>query len=47
VKDAFEYYLKNYNNGRPIIIAGHSQGSGHGARILKDYLMEKNFKSYL
>ena len=24
---AFEYYLAHYNNGRPFILAGHSQGS--------------------
>lgn len=24
---AFEYYLDNYSNGRPFILAGHSQGS--------------------
>ena len=47
VKDAFEYYLKNYNNGRPIIIAGHSQGSGHGARILKDYFDGKELQKLL
>ncbi len=27
VEDAFLYYLENYNNGKPFIIAGHSQGS--------------------
>ena len=27
VKAAFEFYLENYNNGKPIILAGHSQGS--------------------
>ena len=37
VKTAFEYYLKNYNHGRPIIIASHSQGSGHADRLLHDY----------
>jgi hypothetical protein len=37
VKNAFEYYLKNYNNGRPFIIASHSQGSYHGIQLLKDY----------
>ena len=37
VKAAFEYYLKNYNNGRPIIIASHSQGSGHCKRLLQEY----------
>lgn len=37
VKEAFEYYLKNYNHGRPIIIAGHSQGSRHAQRLLQEF----------
>jgi hypothetical protein len=41
VKAAFEYYLKYYNHGRPIIIASHSQGTWHAMRLLKDYF-EKN-----
>ena len=38
VKKAFEYYLKNYNKGRPFIIASHSQGTGHAERLLHDYI---------
>ncbi|MEY2829795.1 MAG: hypothetical protein RIQ33_1653 [Bacteroidota bacterium] len=41
IKIAFEYYLKNYNNGRPIIIAGHSQGSLHAYWLLRDYFANK------
>jgi hypothetical protein len=37
VKRAFEYYLKHYNNDRPIIIAGHSQGAWHTRRLIKEY----------
>lgn len=37
VRAAFDFYLKNYNHGRPIIIAGHSQGSYHGMVLLKEY----------
>lgn len=37
IKRAFEFYLKNYNHGRPIIIASHSQGTTHGIRLLKDF----------
>ncbi|MEX0810707.1 MAG: DUF3089 domain-containing protein [Chitinophagales bacterium] len=37
VVNAFEYYLENHNNGRPIIIAGHSQGTWHTRRLLKEY----------
>ncbi len=39
VKDAFEYYLKKYNNGRPIIIASHSQGTHHALRLLQEYFV--------
>ncbi|HEV7230749.1 MAG TPA: DUF3089 domain-containing protein [Bacteroidia bacterium] len=37
VKNAFIYYLKNYNHGRPIIIASHSQGTDHAVRLLHDF----------
>lgn len=37
VKKAFEVYLKKYNNGRPIIIASHSQGTNHTTQLLKDF----------
>ena len=52
VKRSFEYYLKNYNNGRPIIIAGHSQGSMHGKKLVKEFfdgdpLQEKLVAAYL
>lgn len=36
VKKAFKYYLKHYNNGRPIILAGFSQGADMCIRLLKD-----------
>ena len=36
LKAAFEYYLAHYNQGRPIIIASHSQGSKHGVRLLRE-----------
>lgn len=37
IKKAFEYYLKNENHGRPIIIASHSQGSLHAIRLLQEF----------
>lgn len=37
VKRAFEYYLKNYNDGRPIVVAAHSQGSRHAIQLMKEY----------
>ena len=36
VKKAFKYYLKHYNSGRPIILAGFSQGGDMCIRLLKD-----------
>lgn len=41
VRSAFLYYLKNYNNGRPIILASHSQGTVHAATLLKEFFENK------
>ena len=42
---AFDYYIKNYNEGRPFILAGHSQGSNVLLYLLSDY-MKKNPEVY-
>lgn len=47
LKNAFEYYLQHWNNGRPIIIAGHSQGSKLGERLLKEYFEGKPLQNKL
>ena len=47
VKNAFEYYLKNENNGRPIIIASHSQGTTHATRLLKEFFDGKELSNRL
>lgn len=47
VKMAFEYYLNNYNHGRPIIIASHSQGTTHALRLLKEYFEDKPLQKQL
>ena len=47
VKNAFETYLKKYNNGQPIIIAAHSQGTTHAARLLKEYFEGKTLQNKL
>ena len=41
VKRPFEYYITNWNKDRPIIIAAHSQGTLHAARLLKDFFLDK------
>ncbi len=38
VKAAFEYYLLHYNEGRPFILASHSQGTTHAKRLLREFI---------
>ena len=47
LKNAFEYYLQHWNNGRPIIIASHSQGSFLGERLLKEFFEDKPLQKQL
>ena len=52
VQRAFQYFLDHYNNGRPIIIASHSQGTTHAIRLLKDFfdgkpLMKQLVSAYI
>ena len=47
VKKAFETYLKKYNNGRPILIASHSQGSTHTKFLLRDFFDNKPLQQQL
>ena len=37
---ALDYYFENYNDGRPFILAGHSQGSMMLKIALRDYFQE-------
>jgi hypothetical protein len=37
---AFDYYIKHYNNGRPFILAAHSQGSNVLNNLLAGYMKE-------
>ena len=37
---AFDYYIKHYNNGRPFILAGHSQGSNVLIYLLSGYMKD-------
>src|ERR1035437_4020938 len=40
VTAAFEYYLQNYNHGRPFILAAHSQGSAVLRDLLSGYMKD-------
>ena len=35
---AFDYYIRNFNDGRPYIIVSHSQGSNVASSILSSYM---------
>ena len=37
VRDAFLYYMQNCNNGRPLVLAGFSQGADMAIRLLKEF----------
>lgn len=41
VREAFEYYLEHWNQGRNFIIASHSQGTLHAARLIKEFIEDQ------
>jgi hypothetical protein len=47
LKTAFQYYLDYWNEGRPIIIAAHSQGSMHAVRVLQEFFDGKPLQKQL
>lgn len=47
VRKAFEYYMEHYNNGRPIIIASHSQGTQHARRLLTEFFDGRPYQKQL
>lgn len=47
VRRAFEYYLEHLNDGRPFILASHSQGTLHASRLLEDIVLNTPLQSRL
>ncbi|TGK22829.1 DUF3089 domain-containing protein [Leptospira stimsonii] len=47
VLKSFETYLKEWNAGRPFIIASHSQGTYHAIRLLREKIDNAPLKSQL
>ncbi len=47
VRAAFLYYFEHHNNGRPIILAGHSQGSTHCGLLLQEFFDGKPLQNQL
>jgi len=42
VLNAFNYFLKHYNNNKPFVLAAHSQGTNHSERLLKEVILINN-----
>ncbi len=47
VSSAFEYYLENENDGRPIILAGFSQGADMCYRLMEEYFADAKLSEQL
>jgi hypothetical protein len=52
VRAAFLYYLEHHNQGKPFILASHSQGTVHATRLMNEFidgkpLQEKLVAAYL
>lgn len=47
IRHAFQYYIDNWNHGRPIIIASHSQGTNHAERLISEFFDNKESHSKL
>lgn len=47
VSAAFEYYLENENNGRPIVLMGFSQGAEMGILLMEEFFDDEQLSSQL
>ncbi len=47
VRTAFRYYLQHHNQGRPFILASHSQGSLHAIRLIRDEIDGQDLQKQL
>ena len=47
IKSAFMHYLKYENNGRPIVLVSHSQGTIHAGQLLKDFFEDQPLQKQL
>jgi len=47
VRRAFRHYLEEWSDGRPLILAGHSQGSRHVLRLLDEFFRDEPLRGRL
>ena len=45
IERAFDYYIENFNDGRPFFIYGHSQGALHGQRLIHNRISNTSLKN--
>jgi len=45
VRQAFEHYMVVRNEGRPFILASHSQGTVHAIRLLEEVIAEADYRA--
>lgn len=38
--ESFKHYIANWNRGRNFVVYGHSQGTGHATRLIKEHIDE-------
>jgi hypothetical protein len=44
VREAFKHYLENWNEGKPFVIAGHSQGTFHAMKLIEEFVDTTDLK---
>ncbi len=47
IDDAWNYYMTHYNNGRGVVILGHSQGAGQVSRLVRAFVDGKSIQRQL
>ncbi|MEG0771331.1 MAG: DUF3089 domain-containing protein [Clostridia bacterium] len=47
IKESFLYYMEHYNDGRPIVLAGFSQGADMCLRLMEDLFDNANYSKQL
>ncbi len=47
VRAAFRYFIEHQNDGRPFIIAAHSQGTTHAIRLINEEIENTNIRNRL
>ena len=47
IREAFKYFLENFNDDKPFIIASHSQGTVHAKRLISEFIDGKELQKKL